>query len=486
MGGTGTRKSVSCKVKAMSTSYFFVGVAGVGMSALAQYLAGKGHKASGSDRQFAAANPPAVRAQLEAAGVKCFAQDGSGIHGGIDAVVVSTAIEAGNPDVDKAQQLGIPVLHRSELLAQITTSVSTIAVSGTSGKSTVTGMIWHILESAGKGPSLLSGAGLCALEAQGKIGNAVAGSGEWLVAEADESDGTLVRYAPRIGLILNLDKDHKEISELQEVFATFSKNIASVGGELIVNDAHPLARTFSTSQRNDFGFEGSCYVQGLDFRASGTGIFFRVRHKGELSRVELPLPGRHNMENALAAIAACLRTGVPLDVCCTSLSSWKGIHRRHQILGTFNGITLVDDFAHNPAKIAASIRSCQDFTKGRVLAWFQPHGFGPTRFLRADLVEEISRALRPASDTRGADQMWFSEIYYAGGTAQKDISANDLAQDLCQKGVEALFRTDRDQCLKELLAQAAPGDTVLLMGARDPSLSAFAQQTWKLLQSSMS
>lgn len=484
MGRTRQRKSTGINPMTLtsSQSFFFVGVAGVGMSALAQYLAGKQYNVSGSDRQFAQMPAPRVLTQLQESGVHCYPQDGSGVQPGLSAVVVSTAIESGNPDVDKAQQLGIPVMHRSELLALITSSCDTIAVSGTSGKSSVTGMIWHIMNTAGMAPSLLSGAGLTELEAQGKIGNAVAGSGKWLIAEADESDGTLVRYSPRIGLILNLDKDHKEISELQDVFNTFAENIAKVQGTLIVNDAHPLARTFSTSQRNDFGYEGSCLVQGIDFRPVGTGILFRARHQGELVKVELPLPGRHNMENALAAIAACLKAGVPLRTCAEALASWKGIHRRHQIMGTHAGITLVDDFAHNPAKIAASIHSCQDFTTGRVLAWFQPHGFGPTRFLRHDLVQEIAKAMRSATELHGNDQMWFSRIYYAGGTAVQDICASDLADDLLERHTEAHYIADRDACADALIETAQSSDTILLMGARDPSLADFAKSVLEKLK----
>lgn len=459
-----------------NSSFFFVGVAGVGMSALAQYLAGQGYSVAGSDRQFALGAQPPIRHQLEAAGVQCFAQDGSGLLPSHTAIVLSTAIEADNPDLVAATALQIPSWHRSELLALIAQNCDTIAVSGTSGKSTVTGMIWHILRDAGLRPSMLNGAGLSELEAQGKIGNAVSDTGSWLVMEADESDGTLVRYSPTIGLILNIDKDHKEISELQTVFQTFAQNIQKRQGMLIVNDAHDLARQFSTSQRNDFGFEGSCWVQGIDFRPMGTGIFFRVRHQNELVRVELPLPGKHNMENALAAIAVALRVGVPLRTCAESLSRWKGIHRRHQILGVHQGITLVDDFAHNPAKIAASIRSCQGFTEGRVLAWFQPHGFGPTRFLRHDLVHEISLALRPS------DAMWFSKIYYAGGSAVQDISAQDLVQDLEQKQVQAYYIADRDACFAAMIQEAKPGDTLLLMGARDPSLADFTKNAWQQLQ----
>ncbi|WP_407441873.1 UDP-N-acetylmuramate--L-alanine ligase [Fibrobacter sp.] len=471
------------------SSYFFIGVAGVGMSAIAQYLVGKGVEVRGSDRQFGEflagkCEKPKVMGQLEECGVKCFAQDGSGVVEGLDAVVVSTAIEDSNPDLKRAKELNIPVMHRSEMLAKISKEARTIAVSGTSGKSTVTAMIYHILEYAGLQPSVMTGAGLVNLQAQGKIGNAVSGKGEWLVVEADESDGTLVRYEPEIGLILNVDKDHKEMNELQEIFLKFSHNILSAGHTLIVNDAHPLAKKFSAGREFDFGFESYVGVQGVDFKTAGTHIKFRVRHLAELVNFEVPLPGKHNMENALAATAAALQAGVDLHTCADALSTFPGVFRRHQILGTFNGVTLVDDFAHNPAKIAASIKSAQDFTEGRVLAWFQPHGFGPTRFLRKDLVEFMAKTLRPADigEDRENDVMFFSEIYYAGGTVTRDISAGDLADDLLIKGCEAVYIENRDECAKKMLEYAQPGDTILLMGARDPSLETFAKQVQKLLE----
>lgn len=458
----------------LSEKYFFIGVAGVGMSAIAQYLAGKGYAVSGSDRQFAEQEIPLVKKQLEAEGVRCFAQDGSGVTSDLTAVVLSTAIEETNPDLKRARELGVSVMHRSEMLAMISRSVKTIAVSGTSGKSTVTGMIYHILNYAGLSPSVMTGAGLVDLEKLGKIGNAVAGTGEWLVVEADESDGTLVRYEPEVGIILNVDKDHKELSELQMIFAQFAKNILNNGKTLIVNDAHPLAKQYSAGREFDFGFESYNGVQGLDFAPKGTGIVFRVRHKADLVKFELPFPGRHNMENALAAVAAALQAGVNLRTCAEALRSFAGIHRRHQILGTFNGITLVDDFAHNPAKIAASILSVQAFTTGRVIAWFQPHGYGPTRFLRNDLVREIHKVLRPASTDRVNDCIYFSEIYYAGGTVTRDISSGDLADDILALGSEAHYIQNRNDCATEMTAIAEPGDTILLMGARDPSLGTFA------------
>ena len=345
-------------------------------------------------------------------------------------------------------------------------------------------MIYHILQYAGLQPSVMTGAGLVNLQKEGKIGNAVSGKGEWLVVEADESDGTLVRYEPEIGLILNVDKDHKELSELQEIFLKFSHNILDNGKILIVNDAHPLAKKFSAGREFDFGFENYVGVQGTDFKSVGTSIQFRVRHNAELVKFVVPLPGKHNMENALAATAAALRAGVTLHTCADALATFPGVFRRHQILGTFNGVTLVDDFAHNPAKIAASIKSAQDFTEGRVIAWFQPHGFGPTRFLRKDLVEFIAKTLRPKDfdDDRENDVMFFSEIYYAGGTVTRDISAGDLADDLLLKGCEAVYIADRNECAEKMVEYAQPGDTILLMGARDPSLQNYAQYVQKLLE----
>jgi UDP-N-acetylmuramate--alanine ligase len=455
-------------------SCFFIGVAGVGMSALAQFLAGKGIESSGSDRRFANSDGEKIKNQLQEAGVKCFLQDGSGINENLDAVVVSTAIEAGNPDTEAAQKLNIPIMHRSELLAKITLENQTIAVSGTSGKSTVTGLIWHILNECKKEPSLLSGAGLSVLEEQGKIGNAVAGGG-WLVAEADESDGTLVRYSPKIGMILNIDKDHKEISELENLFEEFAGNVRKANGILIANGSHPLAAKLADSKTTLFGWNESCAVKGFDYAAKGIASEFKISCNGKHANFYLPLPGKHNAENALAAVAACISTGLSLEECATALKTWKGIHRRSQIYKCKSGIILIDDYAHNPAKIAASIRSCQDFAKGKLFAWFQPHGFGPTKFLKDDLVKEISEVLR------SGDEMWFSSIYYAGGTADRSFDSDIISNALQEKGCNANFISNREECLKKIASTAKPGDAVLLMGARDPSLAEFAKSVFAML-----
>ncbi|HEX5652526.1 MAG TPA: Mur ligase domain-containing protein, partial [Chitinophagaceae bacterium] len=227
---------------------FFIGIAGTGMSAIAQYLQGIGKKVSGSDRFFKDNEPNEIRNKLEAAGIPCFIQDGAAIANSIDLVVVSTAVEDTVIEVQKARQLNIPIIRRSELLALIAASKKTIAVGGTSGKSTTSAMVFDILESAGMQPSIISGAGLISIIKTGKMGNAKVGSGDWLVIEADESDGSIVQYKPELGLLLNVDKDHKEIDILMEMFTTFKNNSKL----FVVNQSHSLAKQLSQHIEQDF------------------------------------------------------------------------------------------------------------------------------------------------------------------------------------------------------------------------------------------
>ncbi|NLO23920.1 MAG: Mur ligase [Fibrobacter sp.] len=464
-----------------TNSFYFIGLAGVGMSAIAQYLNGKSFKTGGSDRVFNKNSPPLIQKQLEALGIECFLQDASGLKN-YSCVVVSSAIEDTNKDLIEAKKMGLSIYHRSEILSYISETTKTIAVSGTSGKSTVTAMIYHILDYANLFPSLITGAPLVSLEKKGEIGNAVSNFGEWLVIEADESDGTLARYAPDIGLILNIEKDHKETPELLEIFKSFADNIKKKKGILIVNDANDHAKSLSMGRHLDFGNENHIAVQGTDLRVHGHKISFRVRYQASLVRFELNMPGKHNMENALAASTVALQIGVPIELISEALSSFSGIDRRHQVLGVFSGVTLMDDFAHNPAKIEASLKSVQAFTEGRVIAYFQPHGYGPTRFLRQDFVSTFNKTLRKASTDIENDCVFFSEIYYAGGTAKKDVSSADLVDDLLELGVEAYFFEDRKDAALKMVEMAKAEDTILLMGARDPSLSSFAKEVQGLLE----
>ena len=452
-----------------SKCFFFIGVGGTGMSALAQYLVGTGKKVSGSDRGFETQALDDVKVKLEAAGITCFLQNGEGITADTDVIVVSTAVEDTVPEVQKAKALNIPVVRRSELLAQIAAARKTIAIGGTSGKSTTSAMLFDILQYAGLEPGIISGAGLVSLIKQGKIGNAATGRGEWLIIEADESDGSIVQYHPEIGVLLNIDKDHKEIDVLMDIFDIFRNNTQSA---FVVNQSHPLAAKLSQNVvynfSTDTGSDAAYIASG--FKQEGLEIRFRINNHPFL----LHTVGRHNMENALAAVAVAGLLNISLETCSKALGNYSGIYRRHQVLGNKNGVWLIDDYAHNPAKCAASIAACQDIAP-KVIAWFQPHGYGPTRFLRHDFVQEIADALRPG------DEIWMSEIFYAGGTTTKNISAGDLIHDLQQLGKSAFFVAARENFLQSVRSHLTNNCVLLLMGARDPSLESFAHEIWSEL-----
>jgi len=287
---------------------FFIGIAGTGMSALAQYLKGIGKSVSGSDRFFLPETYNETKQKLEADGIQCFLQNGDGIGDHLDLVVASSAVEETVPEVRKSRELNIPIIRRSELLSLIADSKKTIAVGGTSGKSTTSAMLFDILEHAGLQPSIISGAGLVSIIKEGKIGNAKVGAGEWLVIEADESDGSIVQYRPWIGLLLNVDKDHKEIDTLMDVFTTFRNN----SSHFVVNQSHMLARTLSSNIKNDFVsnkvLQNQVGYVASDFRQNGLSVDFKING----IEFSLKTVGKHNMENALADAAVANQIGVKL------------------------------------------------------------------------------------------------------------------------------------------------------------------------------
>jgi UDP-N-acetylmuramate--alanine ligase len=352
-------------------------------------------------------------------------------------------------------------------LAIIARSKKTIAVGGTSGKSTTSAMIFDILQHAGMQPSIISGAGLTSIIKEAKIGNAKVGSGDWLVIEADESDGSIVLYTPEVGLLLNIDKDHKEIDVLMDVFEQFQQHTKDF---FVVNQSHALAKKLSVNPQHNFSVDeaDNAAYHAKDFNQQGLSISFTINR----TPFTLNALGKHSMENALAAATVCHLIGVPLTIAAEALQHYEGIYRRHQVFGQKNGVWLIDDYAHNPAKCAASIQACQPMAE-KVIAWFQPHGYGPTKFLRHDFVEEIANVLRPQ------DEIWMSEIFYAGGTAVKDISANDLINDLQSKGCSAFFVENRNDFTEAARKHFTNNTVLLLMGARDPSLEQFAKKVWE-------
>jgi UDP-N-acetylmuramate--alanine ligase len=252
------------------------------------------------------------------------------------------------------------------------------------------------------------------------------------------------------------------------LFDTFKQH----SKEFIVNQSHPLSVSLSAGSAFDFSVSDNSTqtIIAYGFKQEGNLISFYV----ENVLFTMNVLGKHNMENALAAISVAASIGVDFKVSAEALLSYEGIYRRHQIYGSKNGVTLIDDFAHNPVKCARSIEACQT-ENNKLIAWFQPHGYGPTKFLRKDFVEEMAKVMRTD------DEIWMSEIYYAGGTATKDISANDLIEDLKMLGVNAFFVEDRNQLVESIKPHFTNNTTILLMGARDPSLGEFALGVWSCL-----
>ena len=447
--------------------FHYAGVGGTGMSALAQFQAMLGGRVSGSDRGFDRGERPEARAQLERLGIAIMPQDGAGAGGDCAAVVVSTAVEDSVPDVAEAKRRELPIVHRSEMLANWVSAFRSIAIAGTSGKSTVVAMTFEILRAAGRDPSVITGGELVCLQREGLWGNAWAGKSDLLVIEADESDGSLVRYRPAVGVALNLTRDHKPESEVAAMFATLRERTRETfvcGEDAALGALRDGALVFGAG-------EGAA-VRGLEIELGADGSAFTV----DGARFTLPVPGAHNVENALAAIACCRAVGVEPGEMVAALAAFAGVARRFQSLGIARGVEVVDDFAHNPAKIAAALATAQR-RAGRVLAVYQPHGYGPTRFLREDLVEAFATGLRPD------DRAFWLEVYYAGGTAVRDFSSADITAQIVERERTAEFAPSRDWLATRLAEVVRPGDLVLIMGARDPSLTEFAKHVLALVGS---
>jgi UDP-N-acetylmuramate--alanine ligase len=451
----------------------FVGVAGVGMSAIAQYLGFKGCVVTGSDRRFGQEEQTQDEVLLAKANIECFAQDASVFESKNppQTLVLSTAIEESNVELIRAKENGISILHRSEILAELVKASNTIAVAGTSGKSTTVGMIFHILKACGFEPSVMTGAGLCDLEKAGYIGNAWAGESDLLVIEADESDGSLVNYAPQVGVVLNIDRDHKELDELAVLFEKFKANTQK---DFIAGWDNLESRKLLDEQSISFGDLESCDYVSQNVKEQGVVQTFEILTSGSqkkwtVNNVILPVAGDYNRSNAIAALAACESVGLDLESAIKALASYPGIHRRFQLLINEPRVLMIDDYAHNPAKIEAVVKAAQKLSQN-VNVWFQPHGFAPTRFMREELVEKLGLCLRKT------DRFDLGEIYYAGGTANKSISSSDLIDDLNELGCNAAV-VKKEELLKswvELSEELQEKSCYLLLGARDPGLAEFS------------
>ncbi|MBM4315365.1 MAG: UDP-N-acetylmuramate--alanine ligase, partial [Deltaproteobacteria bacterium] len=440
-------------------SIHFTGIFGTGMSALAQYLRFQGIAVSGSDRLLASEDTASMRQSLEGLGCAIVGQDGSGVDRDADAMCISTAIEESNPDIAAARARGLPIIHRSDLLAAIIASRQTIAVAGTSGKSTVTAMIFEFLTACGKSPSLISGAPLRRLEKQGLIGNAWSGGSDLLIVEADESDGSLVKYFPEAAVILNVSKDHKGVEEI----GGFFKQLVSNASWAALNADDPILRALPASVR--YGRDDS--ASWRPDREELLPVSVKLFRNG--IEYHLPLPGSHNLENLRGALCVCGHFGCEGPVLAGAVRTFEGVARRFAVTRTVQGVHVVDDYAHNPAKIAAAVSAARG-ASDRIIAVYQPHGFVSTRFLRDAYIATFRSVLRRH------DSLYLLPIYYAGGTVNKDISSADIVNGLGPVSFHAQVVRDRDELMTGLQTEARSGDCILVMGARDPSLPALVRK----------
>lgn len=424
-------------------SCHLVGVAGVGMNALAQALKGEGWAVSGSDRYADQGQDLDVIRKLKEAGIHFFPQDGSGVSSETSAVVVSTAIERDNPDIAAAERLGVPVRHRAEMLAELVQGKETVAIAGTSGKTTVTGMVGWLLEQLGADPTVVNGGALVNWADEHRVGNVRTGRSGLCVVEADESDRSLLRFFPDWALITNMSADHFSMEETSSLFSQFRSQVRR---ECIA------------------GWDPGMPWRGMEPELARTGC----RFKYEGLEFHIPLLGAHNAENALQSAVLCQRMGYDLGQIRDALGRFRGIQRRLEKVGEAGGVTVVDEYAHNPAKIAAAWRAVAPFYS-RVTAFWRPHGFRPLSLMFNDVVAMFAEVCRPQ------DRLFLMPVYYAGGTVSKQTDSDALAAALRGRDVPARWVPDYEALMSEILADRQVGEVVLCVGARDPGIPRFAR-----------
>src|SRR3990170_4766764 len=451
-------------------SYHFVGVGGIGMSAIAQVLNEQGHTVSGSDRNYDKQITPYVFTKLLSNGISLHPQNGSGVQENTDLVVVSSAIEEHNPDIKKARVLGRNIIKRADLLAGMFNRKYGIAIGGTNGKTTVSCMTGYILDYAGLSPTVIVGGCIKNYIDNFHLGNAKTGTSDIVSIEADESDGSIVLYTPRIAVITNISKDHKSIGEISKMFVSFSQNTAET---LIVNADCPRLKMIEFKHKNiiTYGLINNAMIRAKNIICKPFQSTFDV----DSHSFEINLPGIYNVSNALAAIVVARSLNISDNKTAAALREFRGVQRRMDMIGEIGGIKIVDDYAHNPEKVMAAINAVKLGCK-RVIAIFQPHGYSPAIFMKEELINAFINVLSPH------DVLFMPEIYYAGGTASKNISSADIIKRVKESGKNAFFIEKRTDIIPEIKEQAQTGDCILVMGARDNTLTEFCQNILHSLQ----
>jgi len=434
----------------------FVGVGGIGMCGLAELLHNQGYRVTGSDLR---AGPTVAR--LQGLGIEVHLGHDASQLGDADVVVYSSAVRANNPELALAEERKIPVIPRAEMLAEVMRLKEGIAVAGSHGKTTTTSLVAHVLGAAGLDPTAVIGGRVLAPDATPSTTRL--GSGDLLVAEADESDGSFLRLAPVIAVVTNIDPEHLDhygsYEALEEAFVAFANRVPFWGLSVLCLD-HPGVQAIlprMTRRTTTYGLAPQAELWGTDLTVDTTGTRFEVRRRGErLGGVHLRLPGRHNVQNALATLVVALELEVPFADAAAALGSFLGIERRFERKGEAAGVSVVDDYGHHPAEIRATLASAREMHRGRVVVAFQPHRYSRTR----DLWDEFVAAFNDA------DVLRMTEIYAAGEDKIPGVEVDPLVDAIRAHGHrDAHYVADLDTLVEEIVRVAEPGDLVLTLGA---------------------
>lgn len=448
----------------------FCGASGNGISPLEQIMIKKGFSVYGSDRSFDEGLDLSRRRALEAVGLQIIPQDGSGITADMECVYASAALDETNPDIKAARRHNIPVKSRSDLLEEIFHAYPKgIAVGGTAGKTTTTAMIGYILDTLGEKPTMINGGMLCNYQDRAGLPNYLYNDGETCVIEADESDGSIQKYHPYIGLVNNISHDHTSIEKLVEYFSVFASHVKHA---LVVNYDCPLTRQLqSPAKIFTYSIDNpAADLVATDVKAIDNGIEYSLDGRN----FRLNLIGKFNVSNALAAISACIMLGLDKFKAAEALEGFTGVKVRLEKIGTAKGITVYNDFAHNPSKIEASLLALKDHP-GRIIAMYQPH----TPFSAVNTGDEIADAV--AKVLSPEDIMIMQEIYEL---TEKDvgISSANIINRIKQNGhANALFLPHKEDTRKFVRENIRPGDRLVIMGAHDNSLADFSRELLEVI-----
>jgi UDP-N-acetylmuramate--alanine ligase len=440
----------------------FVGIGGIGMSGIAAVMKNLGYEVTGSDAK-ASANTE----RLEAQGIKVFIGHKAENVAQAGVVVISSAIKGGNPEVDAARLRGVPVVRRAEMLAELMRLKWTVAIGGTHGKTTTTSMVAALLDAGGKDPTVINGGIINAYGANARIGE-----GEWMVVEADESDGTFTKLRATAVVVTNMDPEHLDhygfVEVMNQAFQTFVESIPFYGFAVLCLD-HPQVQALAAQVQDrrvvTYGFNPQADVCAVNVRPSREGSTFDVvaRKRGEgpgvtMHDLFLPVAGRHNVQNAVAAIAVARELGVTDAGIRAGLKKFEGVKRRFTTTGVWNDVRIVDDYGHHPVEIAAVLAAAREMTSGRVLAIVQPHRFSRLR----DLFQDFSTCFNDA------DMVAIADVYPAGEAPIEGVDAEALARSIKSHGHRDARKLTSFDDLPELVrAEARPGDIVVCLGAGD-------------------